>query len=119
MLQWTCILSTLFSIKFAFQTRELEVIDIEGSVQTRHEHLFGSLPNYAKQKCMKSWGEAVTIKVKGKMGPKSKENGITCMLGCYSDDRSSDCYTCFDPKTLQSYHSRDTMIWLLLFSRLS
>jgi hypothetical protein len=97
--------------KFAFQTRELEVIDIEGSVQTRHEHLFGSLPNYAKQKCMKSWGEAVTIKVKGKMGPKSKENGITCMLGCYSDDRSSDCYTCFDPKTLQSYHSRDTT-WL-------
>jgi hypothetical protein len=32
--------------KFAYQTRALEVIDIEGSVQTRHEHLFGILPNY-------------------------------------------------------------------------
>jgi hypothetical protein len=52
-----------------------------------------------------------TIKVKGKQDPKSKENGITCMLGCYSDNRSSDCYTCFDPKTLHSYHSRDTT-WL-------
>jgi hypothetical protein len=97
--------------KFAFQTRALEVIDIEGSVQTRHEHLFGILPNYANQKCMRRWGEVVTIKVKGKQDPKSKENGIICMLGCYSDNRSSDCYTCFDPKTLQSYHSRDTT-WL-------
>jgi hypothetical protein len=97
--------------KFAYQTRALEVIDIEGSMQTRHEHLFGMLPNYANQKCMRRWGEAVTIKVKGKQDPKSKENGITCMLGCYSDNRSSDCYTCFDPKTLQSYHSRDAT-WL-------
>jgi hypothetical protein len=46
--------------KFAFQNRALEVIDIEGSVQTRHQHLFGILPNYANQKCMRRWGEAVT-----------------------------------------------------------
>jgi hypothetical protein len=97
--------------KFAYQTRALEVIDIEGSIQTKHEHLSSMLPNFANQKCMRSWGEAVTIKVKGKQDPKSKENGITFMLGCYSDNRSSDCYTCFDPKTLQSYHSRDTT-WL-------
>ena len=100
-----------YAVKHAAQVRSLEVIDIDGVVQTRAEHLTGELPPFAKKEkkhtLMHRWGEAGTVKITPKNAPKSHERGVTCLFACYAAERPGDCYVMLDPVTLQSYKSRD------------
>jgi hypothetical protein len=75
------------AIKNATQLDGLSVVTLNDVTQTRDEHMFGTLPKWAKS--MRTWGEAAVIQ-EGKNG-KTGNRGLKMMLLGYSHNHSDNC----------------------------
>lgn len=84
-------------------------IMVDNKLATRFEHWRGTNPSFAKH--LRTWGEAGTVKTRGKMTPKLADRGTQCMFVGYALDHAGDCYRMWDPKTGRIHVTRD-IIWL-------
>ena len=60
---------------------------------------------------MRTWGEAVTVKMKSSTSPKLKDKGVTCLFARCAEDHDRDCYRMWDPLRHYVYVTRD-VVWL-------
>jgi hypothetical protein len=87
----------------------LIVITIGRRTATRYEHWCGQLPRWVNH--LRTWGEAVTVKIKTDTTPKIADRGIQCMFVGHAKEHDGDCYAMWYAKTNKIYWSRD-VIWL-------
>ncbi len=99
------------AVKTATLMDGLVVVKFKGKEKTRYEHIFGSVPGFAKKGILKTWGEAGTVTIKTDTHPKLLDRGVHCLFVGYSLDHSSECYRMFDPKTQGVRVVRD-ITWL-------
>jgi hypothetical protein len=81
----------LEAVKTATLLDGLIPIDIEGSIKTRYEHQYGTLPLFAK--ALRTFGEAGTVTIKSRsFQPKETGRGITCMMVGYCPEHGAGTY---------------------------
>ena len=86
----------------------LSIIEWKGEKMTRDEAFFGKIPSWASR--LRTFGEAGVVK-EGK-NSKMGNRGETMMFVGYPQDRSSDTYRMYNPKTNSVVVTRD-VTWLL------
>jgi hypothetical protein len=87
----------------------LQVITLDGIIDTRYKHWCGTNPKLVEHLC--TWGEVRTVNLKEIGTPKIADRGIQCRMVGYSTDHTSDCYKMWDPVTGGVHKTRD-IIWL-------
>jgi hypothetical protein len=97
------------AFKTATDLDSLVVTTVGTNKTTRHEHFYGTNPKWMK--FLRTWGEAVTVKVKTKTTPKLDDRGVHCMFIGYADDHDGDVYRMWNPKTERVRITRD-VIWM-------
>eukprot|EP00985_Skeletonema_marinoi_P020006 scaffold11691_cov76-Skeletonema_marinoi.AAC.1 len=95
------------AIQLAVQLDGLRIIEINGKVATRDEHMYGEKPKWTKH--MKRFGECGVVK-EGKNG-KAGSRGIAMMFVGYAANRESDSYVMYNPNTRKTVTTRD-VIWM-------
>jgi hypothetical protein len=78
------------ALKTATVLDGLMVVEIDGMTASRYKHFFGENPKFSN--FLRTWGEAGTVTIKGKMHPKVADRGIQCMFTGYANDHTGDCY---------------------------
>jgi hypothetical protein len=87
----------------------LVVTTIGKKKATRHDHFYGKNPKWMK--CLRTWGEAGTVKVKTNTTPKVADRGVHCTFIGYAHDHDCDVYRMWNPKTERVHITRD-VIWM-------
>jgi len=97
------------AFKIATYLNNLRVESIDGVETTRYEHYLGKKPGFTKY--LHAWGEAGTVKVKGKNHPKLADRGTTCIFVGYELKSGDDMFRMYNPNTKRILITRD-VIWL-------
>ena len=98
------------AVRFAWEARGCEIIDIGGVSAMRCEHLLGKRPKWLK--FAHAFGVAGTFKSCGEHPAKYAERGTTGMFIGYAKDRPGDTMVMVDPKnSYQAFYTRD-VTWL-------
>ena len=98
-----------YAFKTATELDGLTVVEWNGVTKTRYEHEHGNNPAFVNH--LKTWGEAGTVKTRGKTTPKMSDRGEPCMMIGYAQDHPGDTYLMWSPSTGRVKTTRD-VIWL-------
>ena len=104
------------AFKTATDLDGLSLVKVKGKIATRYQHMFGKNPAWVKH--LRTFGEAGTVKVKGKYTPKLSDRGAQCMMVGYAEQHDGDVYRMWNPLTRKIHVTRD-VIWLkqMLFKK--
>ena len=81
----------------------------DDGAKTRIESFMGELPKFAKN--LKTFGEAVVIKIKSDNWPAVRDRSVTCFMAGYCLQHTGDTYKMYNPLENVLYDTRD-IIWL-------
>ena len=97
-----------YAVKYAYMTRELEFIDIDGTASTWYKDLCGKLPKFIRY--MHLFGKAGILKDCPENSPKSCKCGVTCMFVGYVPTSSGNFAVLVNPTNcFQHYKLRDVI----------
>ena len=86
----------------------LMAIKFGGKIQSRYEHWCGKNPDFSKY--LRPWGEAGTVKLKGKRSNKLSNQGKLCVMVGYATDHPGNTYRMWNPVSNGVHVTRD-VIW--------
>ena len=89
----------------------LAVVTIDGKTTTRYKHWSKSDKDPKFAKCLRTWGEAGTVKTRRVTTSKIEDRGTTCMLVGYALNHDSGVYRLWNEATDRVIVSRD-VTWL-------
>ena len=87
-----------------------ELVEVDGKLATRWEHMTGSLPNWTAHP--RIWGEAGIVKLIGDNDSRDTNRGTECVFVDYPNtSMSDDTVRMWDPETERIHETRD-VTWM-------